>query len=753
MLERIAHSPLVGRARELAEAHAVLQRMLAGEGHALLLSGEPGIGKTRLVREVVVRSQQAGAQSFVCECYAEAGAPYAPIAQFLREAFGRPDALPLPDFVLADLITLAPSLRARFPVLAPNPLLDPRSEQERLYESAVEFCAALTERSPVLLVVEDVHWADGGTLQLLRHLARRLPRLRLLLVLTYREAELLENAALGRVRLDLNRERLATQLTLPPLSSEQTRDLLAGLFGGEVPRPFCDRLHQQTEGNPYFIEEVVKGLLDDGSLYLSGEHWHWPAPDQIRIPSSVRVAIRARVERLPAAVQETLRLAAMLGREFDFDLLRTVSGLDEDTLIDTLETAARARLIQESPREGRTTAIFSHALIPSALREEISAPRRQRLHRQIGSAIERLYPNDDEALAHHFSGAGVRAKAIHYARNAARRAESAYAFEAAIQYLTNALDWLKHGDDTETHIAVLEQLGDIYHLQGEHGSLSGPLFRQAIALSPIPSDEHEMRAVRLRRKFAASVLNLNSAAEFQRLEDDARAQLESAWQIAANEPPHAETVYLLTTLSLAVWVRQSTVDWDAAERYAREAIAMASQLDDPVVMSVAIDTLAHILGARGLLRERLQMAQDRLALSRDARFADSREQIRGLLQLGSALAYVGDFKDALRYLREAQALANQIRAHDLQIPILSSLSLCWLRLDRWDDMLETEPVLRALRQRRQVTLPTACWNLALYACAYARRGELAQAVRLRSESLQLMNVLGEPEKWSRPQHY
>jgi transcriptional regulator with XRE-family HTH domain len=204
MLDRIVRGQLVGREGELAEAAAQWQKALAGTSHVLLVSGEPGVGKTHFVREIAALAQASGAVALVGECYPDGGAPYAPIAQILRHVFDDPLAadLGLPQFLLADLITLVPALRARFPDVPPNPPLDPQSEQERVYDSVVEFFTRLAARAPLILFVDDAHWADAGTLHLLRHLARRsrspLIRvgLRLMVIMTYREIELEEGGVL-----------------------------------------------------------------------------------------------------------------------------------------------------------------------------------------------------------------------------------------------------------------------------------------------------------------------------------------------------------------------------------------------------------------------------------------------------------------------------------------------------------------------------------------------------------------------------
>jgi DNA-binding SARP family transcriptional activator len=350
---RTGLSPLVGRDRELARAKALWQQAQDGAGQVLLISGEPGIGKSRLTRELIGWVAAAGGRVLVGECHAEGSAPYAPVAQILSQIFAGDGLavarrLGLPDLVLADLVKLAPHLQARLPGLPPNPALDPQSEQFRLYESVVQACLAVGQETPTLCVVEDVHWADSGTLGVLRHLARRsrpgLPGggLPLLLALTYRDSEVALEAAQGPAQIlsDLIAERRTEQIRLRRLSPDQTRELVAGWFGKDIPAELVDGIYRQTEGNPFFAEEICKSLTAEGDPDRPAR-----AVAALEIPHSVRAAVLARVERLSEGVQEALRWAALLGREFDSDTLRAAAGLDEEALIEALESAERARLV------------------------------------------------------------------------------------------------------------------------------------------------------------------------------------------------------------------------------------------------------------------------------------------------------------------------------------------------------------------------------------------------------------------------
>ncbi|MCP4516162.1 MAG: AAA family ATPase, partial [Delftia sp.] len=328
--------------------------------------------------------------------YAEGGAPYAAFRHIIRQAFrdgslaAIDDGFDLPEFVLADLLVLAPELRLRHPFdsaqgrpdVPPNPPLDPQFEQQRLFENLGIFFTALSERAPLLLVLEDAHWAGSGTLFLLRHLARHTRRERVLIVATYREVELDEAHPFHEVLLDLNREQLATRLKLPRLDRAQTKELLAILFAEEITPEFLAGIYHETEGNPFFIEEVCKALVESGKLYYQDGRWDRPPSiEELGIPQGVRVASQARVRKLPADAQETLRLAAILGREFDFDILVGASApargsgwtLDEEALIEALEDAERVQLIEELSGERGGRFAFVHGLFASTLVESTRA--------------------------------------------------------------------------------------------------------------------------------------------------------------------------------------------------------------------------------------------------------------------------------------------------------------------------------------------------------------------------------------------
>ncbi len=322
VLDRIVRGRLIGRHHELAEATALWQTAVSGRGQVLFVSGEPGVGKTRFVKELGTRVEISGGEVLIGECYAEGSTPYAPFAQIIRVALENGKPTNLSEAVLNDLITLVPELKTRFPEAKPINSLESESQHHQLFESVVKLCQAKADQAPLLIFLDDGHWADSGTLQLFRHLARRTRDLRLMFVSTYREIELDETRPFLTLLHDLNRERLATRLKLARLDRQGTQDLLASLLAEEVTTEFLEGIYLETEGNPFFIEEVIKALVEDGDLYFENDRWHRPSMAEMQIPQSVHLAVRARVGKLPEAAQDVLKHASIFGREFDYQALK-----------------------------------------------------------------------------------------------------------------------------------------------------------------------------------------------------------------------------------------------------------------------------------------------------------------------------------------------------------------------------------------------------------------------------------------------
>jgi DNA-binding SARP family transcriptional activator len=762
MFQKIDKGQLIGREHELAVMETVWKQTVSGERQALLVSGEAGIGKTRLVLKFLQMVESQGAIVFTGRCDAMNRVPYAPIAQIIRNAFDYfyQKDFRIPAYILADLLNLTPQLRARYPQIPPNPTVEPLFEQQRLYDSFVSWCDELARNTPILMQIEDIHWADSGTLQLLNHLMFQMHTGRLLLIMTYRgtELDIAEERTFQQVLENLYRERQATFIKLPRLNQEQTRDLLGAILktGGEISTEFLESIYRETEGNPFYIEEVCKALIEEGKLFYAGGTWRRSDIQSIVIPKTVRAAILSRVAKLSHPQQEMLRLAAVLGHEFDFTTLHKMSAWDEVTLEDLLERASQAQFLQEVSRGGTLRFTFAHALIPFALRESMSGLHLQRLHHRAASIIQAQRPDDYEVLAYHYTASGEQEKAISFMLQAAQWAESLYAFDSALQYLYSALNLtVSSKDQSMMRLAILEQLADIQCLRGERTEAILH-YQEALDLWRSEASADKWIAVRLHRKVGETFLRLNTSADIERFAVVSQTSLEIGLKLTVDEPPHPETVRLLTTLANDAWEARTFQDWDAAEGYARAAIEMIEQLDLPVELSNALDALSTIYGVRGLYRERVELALRRLTLSRDPRFNDKREHCNILCQTGNALILVGEFAQALSFLLEAESLAGQIHDVNLETYALGLQAQCLYGLDRWDEMLQIEGKRQSLVGRYgSDRVGRMCFYCGLSANVSALRGEYGQAHYWREIAYNLMAKAwgGPPEKWSGVGHY
>jgi tetratricopeptide (TPR) repeat protein len=449
-LDRIVRGRLVGRKQELQQARRLWMQAMAGNGQMLLISGEAGVGKTRLMQEIVTHAKVSGGHAYIGENQEEGSAPYASIAQIIRRALQtqQDTELDLPKLILPELVTIVPELQLKFPDLPANPTLEPHAEQRRLFECIITFFSSFCKVKPLLLVLEDIHWADSGTLALLEFMARRCHEHPVLLLCTYRDIPLDEESLLQQTLYEFERRKRGTHLKLERLNIQETHDMLANIFAEHITPDFLDGIFSHSEGNPFFIEEICKALIESGQLYFDVDRWHRP-PDMadMIIPRSIMVAVQSRVSKLNEPTQEIVRNAAVIGREFSFELLQKVTTTAESDLIDCLETAIKSYLIEELINENNQKFSFTHALIPTALRESMSGMRRAMIHRKVAETLEEFMPEAFQRLAYHWGESGNPHKRLDYTIKAAVQAKKAFANEDAIRLFSKALNLLPKEDE------------------------------------------------------------------------------------------------------------------------------------------------------------------------------------------------------------------------------------------------------------------------------------------------------------------
>jgi DNA-binding CsgD family transcriptional regulator/tetratricopeptide (TPR) repeat protein len=453
-LRTMATSPvskpqLVGRQRQLQEIASRLEAVASGQGHEVLIGGEPGVGKTRFMLEAAARAEAQGWLVLSGQASdIEGTPPYLPFAEALRDhvaSLAPGELAELAGRHGAEIARLLPELSERLPDLTAAMTVTPMSERFRFFEAVTALVGAIAQTQPkgLILCLDDLHLADEASLFLLEHLARRIGSDHILILAAYRDTEVDSGHRLVRTLEALARQPSAARIDLKPLDLTATRLLVASLAGSNPPAAVARALHQEMDGNPFYIGELFSALVSEGRLFDAAGRWRSDLLlGEAGLPRGMRLIISRRLSKLSADCRQALGIAAILGRHFDPVLLREVSGLAEDALLDALDEATRHHFVEEGSQRLR----FCHELIRQTLLSDVSLARRQRLHLHTANAIERLAQGKTEErvaeLAGHYHLAGSLADpamVLRYANRAADKAAAALAFEEALRLYEIAL--------------------------------------------------------------------------------------------------------------------------------------------------------------------------------------------------------------------------------------------------------------------------------------------------------------------------
>ena len=459
----LTRTPFVGRGKEMARLRAKLDEARAGHGSLVMLVGEPGIGKSRTIEEFAEQARARGALVLAGRCFeGEWAPPYAPFAEAIAGYAKDAD----PEALRADLgygappvARLVPSLHERLPDIGDPVPLNPDEERFRLLDAVSQFVIAASARAPVVLVLDDLHWADGGTIAMLRHVARFLPGQRTLLLGAYRDVELDRQHPLADALAALRREAEYERILIKGLDEGEVRALLTDIAEQDVPDAFVQAISAETDGNPFFIREVLIHLADEGKIYQQDGRWTANVSiAEMGIPEGVRQVIGRRLSRLSETANHLLTAASGFNGSFRVGLAAGAASLDEADALDAIDAALEAQLVQ--PAGDAESYDFTHALIRHTLYAELSPSRQVRLHRQIAEAMERLY--GDRALEHaaelayqYHRSAGLPGteRGAAYAVEAAEQAERLPAWDQVAAFSRMALDLLTEADERRADAA------------------------------------------------------------------------------------------------------------------------------------------------------------------------------------------------------------------------------------------------------------------------------------------------------------
>jgi hypothetical protein len=445
--------PLVDREQEIKILRARLDAALRSEGGLVFITGEAGIGKTRLAYELRSYAKLRGAQCLMGGGYERQGAvPYQPWSNIIKEYFHW-----APPLLLFKAVgTFAPELAKLVPEVGeklgtiPSSAPAPSAQQHvRLFEAVTQFFVNISKEVPLVVFLDDLQWFDDASMELLHHMARAITTERLLVVGAYRDLELDDQRSLSRTVAEINRERLFHAIPLKRLAFDHVLQMIRQTFGEKVPSELPDLVYGKTEGNPFFVEEVLRSLVEEGAVYPVEKGWGVKDLSQVHVPRGIKEVLGKKLERLDEECSHVLSAAAVIGREFSFPVLREVTGLGESKLIDIIDKCLHARLVVDRHIPGEEVYAFADTQLRDVLYEDISPVRRRRHHLKVGEAVEKIYAKklDDhlEALAYHFVEGNDLPKAIDYSQKAGDKANRLFAWDQARRYYETALKLMEKG--------------------------------------------------------------------------------------------------------------------------------------------------------------------------------------------------------------------------------------------------------------------------------------------------------------------
>jgi class 3 adenylate cyclase len=668
-------TPYVGRSEERSLLRQAVSRAVAGSGGVALIAGEAGLGKTRLVDEIAAEAKASGMFVVRGHCHdMEGSLPYVPFVEAIeygltvatadafRSAMG--DAGP-------EIARFVPKVRVAYPDLPPPLALPSDQARHYMFESVCDFFERAAAIQPMLMVLEDLHWADESTTQLLESLARHVGRAPLLVIGTCRDVDLHPGHPFMRGIEHLSRLQTVSRITLKRLSTPEVAAMLRGLSGQEPPERLARLIFDETEGVPFFVEEVYRHLAEEHRLTDAAGKW-LPQVEvgEVEVPETVRLVLGRRIDRIGETAQRILTTAACIGRTFTFEFLTAIAEEKDDDLLDALDEAERARLLVA--QEGRQPRfVFAHEQIRQTLLSRMSFVRRQRLHRRVADTIERIYAGhlDEHVsdLAYHLVQAGAREPAAQYLHRAGCSAAARLATAEALAFFARAAELAGPGP---VRRAALRTRGELLLglFRGREATIDLELAMREAAEQGATAEEMEA-LLRLGRAYYVVGLDHRPAIA-QSLQ-----ALERARQLAVQlGDHHGEARALIPTH------RHVDFDpdyWPQATENANRALAIARELADE---DLEVDALraAHRMGTVTARRDGIE------------RIATALERRGDLIALNEHLfdsmwTYWGaaQFTDCIACCDRATALAGRLGIPPVQYGTIKSFAL--VDLGRFDE--------------------------------------------------------------------
>ncbi|HEU4759168.1 MAG TPA: protein kinase, partial [Dehalococcoidia bacterium] len=653
----------VGREQELKTLETAFDAALSGQGSLVMVVGEPGIGKTTLTEQLATYAGMRGGRTLVGHCYEEGSLslPYLPFVEAMRTYTLSRDAAELVQQLgsgAAEVARIVSEVRDKIKVELPPPG-NPEEERFRLFQAVTAFLRNAAGMQALCLVLEDLHDADKGTMEMLVHLARNLGGARLVVVGSYRDVEVDRTHPLSAALAELRRVDSFARIPLRGLSPDEVQRMLSNIAGQEVPFQLAEAIYRQTEGNPLFIQEMIRNAAEEGLIKREGGQWVAAVDTLLNyIPEGLRDVIGRRLSRLGEDCNRVLSVASVIGRDFSVTVLQRVAGVSEEELLSALEEAVRVSLLEEMRGQREIRYRFTHAFFRQTLYEEMIAPRRLRMHNEVAKALEEHYAahlqEHAAELAEHYSHSSTEEdlrKAVEYAELAAERAASVYAFGEAARLLDQALqvqEVLGPGDHDRRYELLME-LGNSLLSAGEPQ-------RVFETVGPAAFDTAGRAGGGTR---AARAAELPAWAMVYHFGSVAFAMPEyRLWSERVGEHAAPDSRERVMADCLTSWTHWTLKEQEACWTLRRRALELARRLGEPDALAYAMFCFTVVRGPQKWDGERLQVAKELHDVPRAGMAPQLVSQL--LYSLAEIFLNSGDRAAADRFWNELDAYAKRV---------------------------------------------------------------------------------------------
>ena len=674
---------LIGREQEMRRILKLWSLSKNGRGQFLLIGGETGIGKTRLIEEILARSQDA--ISLVAQCH-ELGED-APYQQFME--IGRTYLTQTPPEILrkhfgtgqssnlaAILAPLFPEIHTIFPNLELLPRLSPSQEELRLKNSLVQFLKGATHHQPWLLFFDDLHWSDPSSLQLLHYLAHNLSNLPIMLVGTYRDVELTEGHPLKELISTLSRVPVYHHLTLHRLNRTQIQELLTEIWDETIPDTWVSNIYNRTGGNPFYVKEIAQSLVEEGLVSYIDNCWHFADIVDIKLPDKIRDIVIRRINKVSPETQEVLNKAAILGHQFDFAELQAFTHCTEEKLLSHIDEAMQYNLIYET--EGQTNLSFANLEIRHVIGENLSKLHHRRLHKLAGNTLEQLYGDKLNQVAgrvaHHYLMADDRQRACLFSIKAAKYAQFVYANETALHWYTQASQILpEEAPYPPEAIDLYQGLGDMLRTEARYSEATKAYEKMSHIAQMLDETVSQAKARYLLATTQIEQGEYDTALKLaERAEQTARAAKEEKLATRA--------------LYAQGWARLNLGQTQEALTVGEQILVTSQKTNAQSEIGYSLNLLAATHDVLGNYTKAVEYQQQALTLYRKM---DDRGRIAVMLHnLGQTYTHLKNYQAALPLFHEALAMADEIGDRTLELMCLNNIGLVQIGLGSYREAEE-----------------------------------------------------------------